>query len=252
MTPDDQDLRGKTAFVSGSGRNIGRAIALELARRGCNVVVNGSRDRDSCEGTAEEARRFGVEAMVAMGDVGRTEGVASIAEAALARFRSVDVLVNNAAIRPHKPFLEMTEDDWHRVIDLDLNAAFYTCRAFLPGMVAGRWGRIVSITGMNSISGYKEGAPISAAKHGVWGMTKALAKEFGPHGITINAVSPGPIGGDASDPVKTEAMQKRAAGIPVGYVGEPQDIAAVVGFLCSGSARFITGQMIASNGGAQT
>lgn len=243
---NSRDLAGKAAFVSGSGRNIGRAVVLELARRGCNVVVNGSADAVSCEATAEEARGLGVEAAVEMGDVSRPETVARIASAARERFGAIDVLVNNAALRPHKPFLELSDEDWHRVLGVDLTASFLTCRAFLPGMVERGWGRIAGMTGMKSIDGYFEGAPISAAKHGLWGLTKALAKEFGPHGITVNAVSPGPIRSDGDPP------DERAEGVPVGYKGDPSDIAVLVGFLASEAGRFVNGQMIAANGGART
>ncbi len=241
-------LSGKTALVTGSGRNIGRAIAVELARLGCNVVVNGSSDRAACETTAEAAAALGVEALVTMGDVGRSETVKAIAGQALERFGTVDIVVNNAAIRPHKPFLEMDDADWQRVIDLDLTSAFYTCRAFLPGMVDRGWGRVINITGMNAIRGYNEGAPISAAKHGLWGLIKALSREFAARGITANAVSPGPIkvaGRDADNP-------KLLAGIPAGFMGEPEDIAGMVCFLASPAGRFVTGQMIAVNGGGTT
>ncbi len=240
------DLRGRTAFVSGSGRNIGRAIVLELAARGCNVVVNGSADRTACDETADAARALGAEAEVAMGDVSRPEDVAKIADAARARFGTVDILVNNAAFRPHKPFLDLTDADWQQVIDIDLTASFLTSRAFLPGMVERGWGRIVGMAGLKAIDGYFEGAPISAAKHGLWGLTKALAKEFGPHGVTVNAVSPGAIRSD------DEPEGAAAPGIPVGRKGDPADIAALVGFLVSPAGRFVTGQMIAANGGART
>ena len=242
----NSDLAGKTAFVSGSGRNIGRAVVLELAGRGCNVIVNGSSDRDACEATAAAARELGAEAEVAMGDVSRPDALAAIAEAAHARFGGVDILVNNAAFRPHKPFLDLTDDDWHRVLDIDLTASFLTARAFLPRMVERRWGRIVGMTGLKSIEGYVEGAPISAAKHGLWGLTKALAREFGPHGITVNAVSPGAIRDDG------EPDGERIDSIPLGHKGAPADIAGVVGFLASEAGRYVTGQMIAANGGAKT
>jgi 3-oxoacyl-[acyl-carrier protein] reductase len=243
-----KDLSGKTALITGSGRNIGRAVALELARRGCNLVVNGSSDQQACEAVAEAARNEGVEALVAMGDVSKAATVAAIAEQALGRFGAVDILVNNAAIRPHKPFLEMSDEDWQKVIDLDLTSAFYTCRAFLPGMVERGWGRVVNITGMKAIKGYAEGAPISAAKHGLWGMAKALSTEFASRGITVNAVSPGPTrvdGRSGDDP-------KQLAGIPAAFMAEPADIAAVICFLASPAGRFVTGQMIAANGGGAT
>lgn len=243
----------KTAFVSGSGRNIGRAIAVSLAEQGVNVVVNGSRDQAACEETAGLCARHGVQTLVAMGDMGRAEDVRRIAQAALDRFGSVDILVNNAAIRPTKPLLEIAPEDWIRVIETNLHSVFYTSRAFLPGMVTRKWGRIVNFAGMNAIHGYGGGgSAISASKHGVWGMTKALAKEFGPAGVTVNVVSPGPIRKDDGSAGGHHAGADALSKIPVGHTGEPQDIAALVAFLCSDGARFITGQMIASNGGLQT
>jgi 3-oxoacyl-[acyl-carrier protein] reductase len=175
-----------------------------------------------------------------------------MAKQALEHFGKVDVLVNNAAIRPLKPFLETSVDDWHQVLAIDLHSAFYTAKAFLPGMVAQNWGRIVNLTGMNAIHGYQGRAPVSAAKHGLWGLTKALAKEFGPHHITVNAISPGPIQTDDPDPAMAQHRQAQLSKIPVGRLGEPEDIAALCGLLCSDAGGFISGQMIACNGGAQT
>ena len=243
-----QSLAGRTAFVSGSGQNIGRGIAVRLAQLGCNVVVNGSSSEAACRETEALVRAAGAEALVAMGDVGRAEDVARIAGAALGRFGTVDIVINNAARRPHKPFLETTDADWDGVVDIALTGAFRTCRAFLPGMVAQGWGRIINFAGMKAIRGYFEGAPISAAKHGVWGLTKALSTEFAPKGITANVISPGQIRKDeatADDP-------KRAATIPAGFMGTSDDIAATVAFLASPEARFVTGQMIAVNGGEET
>ena len=244
----DRPLTGKTALVTGSGQNIGRAIAVRLAQLGCNVVVNGSTDAGACEETAARVTALGAQALVAMGNVGRAEEVAAIADAARARFGAVDILVNNAARRPHKPFLEMTDADWDGVVDVALTGAFRTARAFLPDMVDRKWGRIINFAGMKAIKGYYEGAPISAAKHGVWGLTKALSTEFAPHGITANVISPGQIRKETAagdDP-------KRTASIPAGFMGQPDDIAAVAGFLASPEARFVTGQMIAVNGGEAT
>mgnify|MGYP002279829446 CR=1 FL=1 len=217
-------LGGKTAFVTGSGQNIGRAIAVRLAQLGCNVVVNGSTDTSACEETAAHIRASGAEALVAMGDVGRAADVTAMAEAARARFGAVDILVNNAARRPHKPFLEMTEEDWHSVVDIALTGAFLTSRAFLPDMVARGWGRIINFAGMKAIKGYYEGAPISAAKHGVWGLTKALSTEFAPHGITANVISPGQIRKETAtedDPARrvSQAAQSEAERQKLGSVG---------------------------------
>jgi 3-oxoacyl-[acyl-carrier protein] reductase len=242
----------RTAFVSGAGRNIGRAIALELARRGFAVIVNGATDRAACEATAELARAAGVEADVQIADIGDRDAVRRLADAALGRFGAVDVVVNNAAIRPATPFLEMDDADWYRILDVDLNAAFHTCRAFLPGMVERGWGRIVNVTGMHSIRGYPGRAPVTVAKHGLWGLTKSLGKEFGRRGITVNAISPGPIRGDYPDPAMAKHNEDQLPLIPVGRLGEPEDIAALAGFLCSEAGGFVNAQMIGSNGGMET
>ena len=172
--------RNKAALITGAGRNIGRAVALGLAADGFDVVINGSRNRAACEAVAKEAEALGVQALVAMGDVGLPGDCARIASEAIGRFGAVDVLVNNAALRPSGAFLEMSEEAFRRVISVDLDAAVWLSRACLPGMLANGWGRIVNFTGMNAIHGYAGRAPVSVAKHGVWGLTKALAKEFGP------------------------------------------------------------------------
>lgn len=242
----------RTAFVSGAGRNIGRAIVLALAGGGCDVVINGRADRDACEAVAAEVSALGRRALVVMGDVGRSDAVAGMAREALAAFGRVQIVVNNAAIRPEKPFLEMTDDDWHRVLDTDLNSAFYTVRAFGPGMVEAGWGRVVNLTGMNAMHGYSGRAPVSVAKHGLWGLTKSLAKELGPKGVTSNAISPGPIDTAHADASMTAHIRAQKDRIPVGRLGTPEDIAALTAFLCSDAGGFVNGQMIAANGGAQT
>ncbi|QYU68123.1 SDR family oxidoreductase [Leptolyngbya sp. 15MV] len=229
----------RTALITGAGRNIGRAVALGLARDGMNVVINGSSDREAAERVAQEARAHGVRALVAMGDVGREAECERIAREALAKFGRVDVLVNNAALRPAKPFLDCTAEDWRRVMAVDLEAAIWLSRALLPGMVAGGFGRIVNFTGMNAIHGYAGRAPVSVAKHGLWGLTKALAKEFAPKGITVNAISPGPIAADDDEPGKTTHRPGYVAKVPAGRMGTPNEIAAVV-------------RMLASDGGAPT
>lgn len=244
----ERTLAGKTAFVSGSGRNIGRSIAVHLAQRGANVIVNGSSDEAAAAETAALVESQGVASLVLMGDMGKAEDVARVTEAALARFGMVDILVNNAARRPYKPFIEMTDEDWFGVVDLALTGAFRTSRAFLPGMIDQGWGRVINLTGMKAIRGYFEGAPISAAKHGLWGLTKAISTEYASKGITANAVSPGQIRKDSAakdDPALVKS-------IPAGFMGVSDDIAAIVAFLASPEARFITGQMVAVNGGETT
>jgi len=247
-----EHLQGKVAFVSGAGKNIGRAVALAFARHGVRVIVNGRADRAICEAVVSEIEALGGRGMVLMGDVGRSETVRDMAAAAIAEFGRVDIVVNNAAIRPQKPFLEMSDDDWHGVLDVDLHAAFYTARAFAPAMVEAGWGRIINFAGMNAIHGYAGRAPVSAAKHGVWGLTKSLGKELGPKGITVNAISPGPIESDHADPAMTQHIQSQLGRIPGGRLGTPDDIAGLALFLASRAGGFVNAQMIAANGGAET
>ena len=242
---------GKTAFITGGGKNIGRAIAINLASTGCNIVLNGNSDTGACEETAQVLIEKGVKASIVMGNVGSADEVKRMASEALDQFGRIDILVNNAAIRPSKSFLEMEDHDWHRVLDIDLNSAFYTCRAFAGGMIEKGWGRIINITGMNAIHGYKGRAPVSAAKHGLWGLTKSLGKEFGPQGVTTNAISPGPID-TAGDAAQREHILSMVPKVPLGRLGLPEEIAALTGFLCSNGGAFVNGQMINCNGGAET
>jgi 3-oxoacyl-[acyl-carrier protein] reductase len=240
----------KVALVTGAGRNIGRAIVLGLAEDGFDVAVNGSSDRAAAERVAEEARALGARALVAMGDVGRPEECNRIVAETLAGLGRIDVLVNNAAIRPHTPFLEETLEDWRRVLAVDLEAAILLSQACLPGMIARGWGRIVNFTGMNAIAGYQGRTSVSVAKHGVWGLTKALGKEFGPQGVTVNAISPGPIASDDEAVTPSNERQAAAARVPVGRLGTPKEVAAVVRMLVSVDGAYVNGQMIQVSGGA--
>ena len=244
---------GKTALVTGAGRNIGRACVLGLAEDGFNVVINGSSDRAACESVAREAAKFGVKTLVVMGDVGSSEQCNRIAGEALNAFGTVDALLNNAALRPNKPFLEMSEAEWRRVISVDLDAAVWLSRACLPGMVKKGWGRIVNFAGMNAIHGHAGRAPVSVAKHGVWGLSKGLAMEFGPKGITTNTISPGPIAPDVAEKnASAEARAQTLARVPLGRFGTPVEVAAAARLLVSEAGAYINGQMIQVNGGGAT
>ncbi len=242
----------RTALITGSGRNIGRACAVALARDGFNIVVNGSSNRSACDETAAAVAAQGAECLVAMGDVGDKAGCAAIASEALDKFGGIDVLVNNAAIRPSAPFLEIDEDEWERVLSIGMYAAIRLARAALPGMVERGWGRIINFAGMNAIHGYNGRAPVSVAKHGAWGLTKSLAKEFGAKGITTNIVSPGPIAGERDDPATAAHINDMAARVPLGRVGTPEEVAAVVSMLAGDGGAFVNGQILQVNGGAET
>jgi 3-oxoacyl-[acyl-carrier protein] reductase len=246
---DTMTRRGKAAVITGAGRNIGRAVALQLAADGFDVVINGSSNRDACEAVAAQARALGVEALVAMADVGERDACLGLAAKAIAHFGAIDVLVNNAALRPQRPFLEISEADFRRVMGVDLEAAVWLAQACLPKMVERGWGRIVNFTGMNAIQGHAGRATISVAKHGVWGLTKALAKEFGVNGITINAISPGPIAGDDEASGAVTYRMASVAHVPAGRMGTPDEVAAVVRMLASDAGAYVNGQMLAVNGG---
>jgi 3-oxoacyl-[acyl-carrier protein] reductase len=243
----------RTALVTGGGRNIGRACVLALAEDGFNVAINGSSDRAACENVAREAETFGVETLVIMGDVGKADDCQHIAGESIKRFGAVDALLNNAALRPNKPFLEMTEAEWRRVIAVDLDAAVWLARACLPGMVQKGWGRIVNFAGMNAIHGHAGRTPVSVAKHGVWGLTKALAMEFGPKNITVNTISPGPIAPDIPEAnASAQARAQSIARVPLGRMGTPVEVAAAARLLVSEAGGYINGQMIQVNGGGAT
>ena len=241
-----------SALITGSNKNIGRACALHLAKAGCNVVINGAKDTAAAESVAKECRALGVEALVAMGDVGKRAELDRIAKDALAKFGSIDILVNNAAIREDGTFLEMPEETWKYVMAVNFDASYVLARACLPGMIKKGWGRIINFAGMNAIHGYNGRAHVSASKHAAWGLTKALAKEFGPKGITTNIVSPGPIMGEAQETRQASHIATMKARVPVGRLGTPDEVAAAVALLASEQGAFINGQMIQVNGGAET
>lgn len=239
----------RTALITGSGRNMGRGCAKELARAGFNIVINGSTKRDDCERVAAEVREIGTDAQIEMADIGDKAAVETMAANALKTFGRIDVLINNAAIRPGEAFLDMTDADLARVMDVNFNSAVWLARAFLPGMVEAGWGRIVNFTGMNAQQGTGGRPSVTVSKHAAWGLTKALSREFGPKGITTNIISPGTFPDEDLDVSSNAAFQQLLANNPVGRLGTADDIAALVGLLCSDKGGFINGQLLQVNGG---
>ncbi len=242
----------RTALVTGSGRNIGRAVAVALGDGACNIVLNGSSDRAACEDVSAFLDDRGVPNIIAMGDVGTADDCRAMVQAGIDAFGRIDILVHNAAIRPSSPFLEMDDAEWHRVMDVNLMGSYWLARACLPGMVEAGWGRVILFAGMNAIHGYSGRAHVSVSKHGNWGLTKALAKEFGPKGITTNLVSPGPIASEHADPSMTAHIKSQEGRIPVGRLGTPEEVAEMVALLASERGAFMNGQIIQVNGGAET
>ena len=243
-------LDGKVALVTGSGRNIGRATILKMAAEGANVVVNARSNQAEADAVAEEARAMGVKAMAILADVSNKEQVDSMVSMAMAEFGKIDILVNNAAIRPHKPFLEVTLEDWEYVRGVVLDGAFYTTSAIMPSMVKNEYGRIIFFTGDGAFQGPPERAHVSAAKMGLVGMCRSLATEFAPKNIRVNVVSPGSIDTSREHPEwYPDARPPDASHIPMQRQGKVDEIASTVMFLISDEGGFITGQSIHANGG---
>jgi 3-oxoacyl-[acyl-carrier protein] reductase len=242
-------LDGKVALVTGSGRNIGRATVLKLAAEGAHVVVNSRTNQAEAEAVAREARARGVKALAVLADMARKDQVDGMVASALSEFGRIDILINNAAIRPHKPFTELTVQDWETVRGVVLDGALYCTLAVIKSMVANRYGRILFFTGEGAFVGGAGRAHVSAAKMGLVGLARSLASEFAPHNIRVNVVSPGSIDTSRANPDWYQGHAPSATGIPLGRQGTVDEIAATCLFLVSDDGGFITGQTIHANGG---
>ena len=242
---------GRTAIVTGSGRNIGRAIALALAEGGASVVVNGHRDQDAVDSVVGEIRQAGGRAIGVMADVSSHDEVARMVRQAAEEFGSVDIAISNVGIRRKQAFLDISVEDWHAVLASNLNPAFYLARQAIPHMRERKWGRIVHISGFDGfwrqVSERAHNITCKAAMHG---LAKALAREFGPDGITANTVAPGAI--DTVRDWSQYTHQDKARlerEIPCGRYGKTDEVAAACVFLCAETGAFVSGQVIHVNGG---
>jgi 3-oxoacyl-[acyl-carrier protein] reductase len=244
-----QELTGKVAVITGAGRNIGRAIALALADGGASILVNARSNRTEAEAAAREIETLGVKALVHIGDVANPEAVQAMAEMAVKQFGGIDILVNNAALRREKPFDEMSYADWREIMDVTLDGAFHCTKACLAALRKSGAGTIVNIGGLSAHSGAKNRAHVVTAKAGIVGFTRALASELASDGITVNCVVPGLIGTPRAKD-KPEPAHHLTHQTLTGERGKPDDVAALVRFLCGPGARYVTGQAIHANGGA--
>jgi 3-oxoacyl-[acyl-carrier protein] reductase len=245
----EKELTGKVAIVTGAGRNIGRAIALALADGGASVVVNARSNRAEAEAVVREIDAMGGKALVHIGDVADAMAVQAMADAAVKQFGRIDILVNNAALRREKPFAEMSYAEWREILDVTLDGAFHAVKACLPALKQSGAGAIVNIGGLSAHTGAKNRAHVVTAKAGLVGFTRALAHDFASDGITVNCVIPGLIGTprpkDKPEPAHHATHQTIS-----GARGKPEDVAALVRFLCGPAARYVNGQAIHANGGA--
>ncbi|WP_028795517.1 SDR family NAD(P)-dependent oxidoreductase [Thalassobaculum salexigens] len=248
-------LDGKIAVVTGAGKNIGREIALTLARDGAAVVVNGRGDQAAVDGVAEEIRALGGRAVGHLADVADEAAVTAMVERAVGDFGGIDIVVSNAGLRRQTPFLEMGLAEWREILSVALDGAFILTRACVPHMIArsqqgGEGGAIVGLSGVSTHVGTPERCHVSASKAGLEGLMRALAVELGPHGITANSIAPGAIDTVRGAAAGQMPSTMRAAGVPAGRKGTMEEIAAMVRHLVGPQGRFITGQTLHVNGGA--
>lgn len=243
-------LKNKVALVTGSGRNLGRAIALAFAREGADVVVNSRSNPAEAELVAEEARVSGVRAIATLADVSDRSQVETMFQQALEAFGRVDILVSNAAIRPQKSFVDLTVEEWKQAIGVILDGAFYCTQAALSSMLANQFGRVIYITGDGAYSGVAQRAHVSAAKMGLTGLARGLATEFAEKNITFNIISPGRMDTTRDNSFYADpASMQRVDDIPMKRLGNPDEIANACVFLSTNEAAYITGQTLHVNGG---
>jgi 3-oxoacyl-[acyl-carrier protein] reductase len=241
-----QELAGKVALITGAAKNIGRSIALELAAAGAAVAVNTRASVDEGERVVQEIRDSGGEAGLYVADIGDPAAAKAMVADVLARFGRVDFLVLNASVRTEKAFLELTYEEWRVPLSITLDGAFYLAQACIPSMLENGGGSIVTLGGMQSLSGAKKRIHGSVAKHGLVGLTRGLAREFAEHGIRANCIAPGQM--------ETTRAAGRSARpgedlIPMKRRGAPEEIATTVRFLCGPASSYITGQTLHVNGG---
>ncbi|HOV68730.1 MAG TPA: 3-oxoacyl-[acyl-carrier-protein] reductase [Clostridia bacterium] len=242
-------LKGKTAVISGGSRGIGRSIALRFAASGANIAILYSSDKVNAEATVTEAQRYGVKAKSYCCDVSDFEAVKALAADIINDFSTVDILVNNAGIVRDGLVLSMKEDDFDKVISVNLKGAFNLIRHFSSHMLKRKSGRIINITSVVALTGNPGQANYTAAKAGLIGLTKTIAREFASRGITCNAIAPGFIDTDMTQSISEQAKERLVSRIPLARTGKAEEVAGLAAFLASDDAAYITGETIRIDGG---
>lgn len=242
-------LKGKTAIVTGGSRGIGKSIALELASRGANVAVNCTKSIESAEAVIKEIRNMGVSGMAVKADVSNSEEVENLVNEVLNTFGSIDILVNNAGITRDNLIIRMTEKDFDDVISTNLKGAFICTKAISKVMIKQKSGKIINVSSVVGIVGNAGQSNYAAAKAGLIGFTKSMAKELAKRGINVNAVAPGFIETDMTSRLPEKVKDEFVNSIPMMRAGKPEDIAKAVLFLASEYSDYITGQVINIDGG---
>ena len=242
-------LKDKVAIVTGGSRGIGRAIALRLGQEGAKVAINYSRSDHDAEETKEKLSQFGINYLVFKGSVADQEFVKEMVSEVKRKWKRIDTLVNNAGIIRDRPLLLMPEKDWDDVLNTNLKSMYYTSKAVLSTMIAQRWGRIINISSLTAIAGRETQTNYGAAKAGVIGFTKSLAREIGQYSILVNAIVAGLIDTQMTKKLPREIMAQLKPLIPLGRLGRPEEVADVVLFLSSDLCSYITGAVLNVSGG---
>jgi 3-oxoacyl-[acyl-carrier protein] reductase len=240
------EFAGKVALVTGAARNIGRAIALSLAAGGAKVAVNTRSNIEQARGVVDEIKALGTDGETYAADIGEPAQVQAMVDAVLKRFGRLDILVLNAALREHPPLDEISFADWRRVLSTNLDSAFVFTKACLPALKLAGDGRIVTFAGVTALLGLKNRVHVAASKHGIVGLTKALAQDLAEFGIRVNCISPGQI---ETSRAQRREVPDRSMDIPLGRRGTPFEIAGVVRSLCGPAGAYMTGQTLHINGG---
>jgi len=249
-------LSGRTALITGASRNIGRAVALAFAAEGADLLLNTRANREELEAVAADCRKAGVRVATALADVADAAAVEAMVAQGLRELGAIDVLVCNAAIRPHTSLADTSVEDWHRVLGVNLHSAFYLARAVVPGMKERQRGSIIALGGLSSLTGRPNTAAVTTAKTGLLGLVRALAAELGPFGIRANMIMPGFIDTERRHAEWYPEFKKAPPGspeqlkqIPLGRLGRPEDIADACVFLASDASAYVTGDTLRVMGG---
>jgi 3-oxoacyl-[acyl-carrier protein] reductase len=244
-----EELTGRIALVTGAGRGIGRSVALALASKGASVVIHYNESKDGAEKTATEIRDNGQNAMIIQANIGVAEDVEAMITTVIDAWDKIDVLVNNSGVIKDNLIIRMSEDDWDYVMNIDLKGVFLTTRLAARSMIKQRWGRIINIGSVVGLAGNPGQSNYAAAKAGLIGFTRSVAKELAPRNITVNMVAPGYIVTDVTENLPDETKDYLTSMIPMKRRGQPEEVADAVAFLASPRSTYITGQTLNVDGG---